>query len=163
MNGTDAKTRGAGLDDPAVMEFAVFCIENLARRRHKPPEAVYASLADRSDLLGSYVVPSYVFLHTQDKEYILDDIGRAMAVKGVLLPSGDGVTGPLNADPTLLQMKFARIVTKFAEKEKIPAEEALRFFYHSRLYPLLRDGVADLHCMSDEYIVEDLAREYREV
>lgn len=66
----------------------------------------------------------------------------------------------MNADPTLLQMKFARIVTKFAEKERIPAEEALRFFYHSRLYPLLRDGIADLHCMSDEYLVEDLVREY---
>lgn len=66
----------------------------------------------------------------------------------------------MNADPTLLQMKFARIVSKFAAKEKIPAGEALRFFYHSRLYPLLRDGVADLHCMSDEYIVEDLEREF---
>ena len=66
----------------------------------------------------------------------------------------------MNADPTLLQMKFARIVTKFAEKERIPADQALRFFYHSKLYPLLRDGVADLHCMCDEYIVEDLVREY---
>lgn len=66
----------------------------------------------------------------------------------------------MNADPTLLQMKFARIVSKFAAHEQIPAEEALRFFYHSRLYPLLRDGVADLHCMSDEYLVEDLAREF---
>ena len=72
-----------GLDDPAVMEFAVFCIENLAKRQHKGAEAVYAELADKSDLLRSYVVPSYDFLHTQDKEYILDDIERAMAVKGV--------------------------------------------------------------------------------
>lgn len=68
----------------------------------------------------------------------------------------------MTADPVLLQMKFARIVTKFAERERIPAEEALGFFYHSRFYPLLRDGVADLHCMSDEYIVEDLSRERAE-
>lgn len=74
---------GAGLDNPAVMEFAVFCIENLAKRQHKRAEAVYAELADRSDLLSSYVVPSYDFLHTQDKEYILDDIERAMALKGL--------------------------------------------------------------------------------
>ena len=66
----------------------------------------------------------------------------------------------MNADPVLLQMKFARIVTKFAERERIPAEDALRFFYRSRLYPLLRDGVADLHCMADEYIVQNLAEEY---
>ena len=74
---------GGGLEDPAVMEFAVFCIENLARRQGKGAEEVYAELADRSGLLGSYVVPSYDFLHTQDKEYILDDIERAMAAKGV--------------------------------------------------------------------------------
>lgn len=74
---------GRGLEDPSVMEFAVFCIENLARREGRPAEEVYAELADRSGLLGSYVVPSYDFLHTQDKEYILDDIERAMAAKGV--------------------------------------------------------------------------------
>lgn len=78
-------TVSAGLDDPAVMEFAVFCIENLARRHHKSAESVYSSIADRSDLLRSYLVPSYDFLHTQDKEYILDDIDRALAVKGVAL------------------------------------------------------------------------------
>lgn len=65
----------------------------------------------------------------------------------------------MKADPTLLQMKYARIVSKFAKKEGIPAAHALALFYHSRLYQLLRDGIADLHCMSDEYIVEDLSRE----
>lgn len=152
---------GTGLDNPTVMEFAVFCIENLAKRQHKGAETVYAELADKSDLLSSYVVPSYDFLHTQDKEYILDDIERAMAVKAVATLHGEECKDPVIAAPTLSQMKFARIVTKFAAKEKIPAEEAQRFFYYSRLSPLLRDGVADLHCMSDEYIVDDLAREYK--
>ena len=134
-----------GLDDPDVMVFAVFCIENLARRHQIPAESVYAAIADRSDLLDSYLVPSYDFLHTQDKEYILDDLDHALTVKGVTPSGGSWLGGTMNADPTLLQMKFARIVTKFAEKEGIPAEKALRFFYHSKLYPLLRDGVADLH------------------
>lgn len=74
-----------GLDDPAVMEFAVFCVENLARRHHRPAEEVYAALADRNDLLQSYLVPSYDFLHTQGKDYILDDIERAARAKGVAL------------------------------------------------------------------------------
>lgn len=65
----------------------------------------------------------------------------------------------MNADPTLLQMKFARIVTKLAVAAGIPAREALDFFYRSRLYPLLRDGVSDLHCMSDEYLVDELLEE----
>ena len=67
----------------------------------------------------------------------------------------------MNADPTLLQMKFARIVAKLSTAAGIPVREALDFFYRSQFYPLLRDGVADLHCMSDEYLVEDLLREYR--
>ena len=74
-----------GLENPAVMEFAVFCIENLARRHHAAAESVYALLADKSDLLRAYLVPSYDFLHTQDKEYILDDLDRALAAKGVAL------------------------------------------------------------------------------
>lgn len=80
-----APTSRGGLDDPAVMEFAVFCVENLARRHHRPAEDVYAALADRSDLLQSYLVPSYDFLHTQGKDYILDDLERAAAAKGVAL------------------------------------------------------------------------------
>lgn len=74
-----------GLNDPAVMMFAVFCIENLARRHQTPAESVYAAIADRSDLLNSYLVPSYDFLHTQDKEYILDDLDHALMAKGVSL------------------------------------------------------------------------------
>lgn len=76
---------GGGLDNPAVMEFAVFCIENLARRHGVPAEAVYGAMADRSGLLRSYLVPSYDFLHTQDKEYILDDLDRALAAEGIAL------------------------------------------------------------------------------
>lgn len=33
------------------------------------------------------------------------------------------------------------------------------FFYHSKEYELIRDGVSDLHCMSDGYLVEDLMEE----
>ncbi len=73
------------LANPAVMEFAVFCIENMARRHGVPAETVYAALADRSGLLRSYLVPSYDFLHTQDKEDILDDLDRALATEGVAL------------------------------------------------------------------------------
>ena len=85
MKTNDSPHDSGGLEDPAVMEFAVFCIENLARRHHAPAESVFSLIADRSDFLRSYLVPSYDFLHTQDKEYILDDLDRAMAVKGVSL------------------------------------------------------------------------------
>ena len=74
-----------GLEDPAVLEFAVFCIENLARRHNKGAESVFSAIARPNGILDTYIVPSYDFLHTQDKEYILDDIDRALAEKGISL------------------------------------------------------------------------------
>ena len=39
---------------------------------------------------------------------------------------------------------------------------ALDFFYHSQVYQLIRDGVSDMHCMSDAYLAEKLEQEYAE-
>lgn len=36
------------------------------------------------------------------------------------------------------------------------------FFYHSQVYQLIRDGVSDMHCMSDAYLAEELEQEYAE-
>jgi len=36
---------------------------------------------------------------------------------------------------------------------------ALDFFYHSEVYLLMRDGVSDMHCMSDDYLAEELIGE----
>ena len=35
-------------------------------------------------------------------------------------------------------------------------------FYHSQIYQLIRDGVSDMHCMSDAYLAEELEQEYTE-
>ena len=67
----------------------------------------------------------------------------------------------MTANPVLLQRKYARVIELFAEKAKISNSSALDFFYHSQERELLRDGVSDLHCMSDDYIAEDLLEEYR--
>lgn len=37
--------------------------------------------------------------------------------------------------------------------------EALAFFYHSDIYHLVRNGISDMHCMSDAYLAEDLMEE----
>lgn len=34
-------------------------------------------------------------------------------------------------------------------------------FYHSDEYTLVSQGISDMHCMSDEYLAEDLENEYR--
>ena len=66
----------------------------------------------------------------------------------------------MNANPILLQKKYARVVSLFAKKEQITLEEALDFFYHSLVYQLVSEGCSDMHCMSDVYLAEELIIEY---
>ena len=66
----------------------------------------------------------------------------------------------MNANPVLLQKKYARIIENFARKKNISIGESLDFFYHSFTYELMSKGISDMHCMSDEYLIEDLEREY---
>lgn len=68
----------------------------------------------------------------------------------------------MEADKTLLQMKYSRVVAMFAAQQGISVEDALDFFYHSETYQELREGIADLHCRSDQYVADELALEYRE-
>lgn len=64
------------------------------------------------------------------------------------------------ADKIVLQMKYARIVRLFADRLQIPYEEALAFFYNSDTYKLISNGVADIHCLSDEYLADELLMEW---
>lgn len=65
------------------LEFVIFVIENVAERLGLTGDAVYRRLAVDSDVLDSYVVPSFDVLHTQGKSYIVDDVIRAMRKAGV--------------------------------------------------------------------------------
>lgn len=67
----------------------------------------------------------------------------------------------MNANPILLQRKFTRVVGAFAQIAGLSLSDALDFFYNSELYPLVKEGVSDLHCMSDMYLAEELLDEYR--
>lgn len=67
----------------------------------------------------------------------------------------------MNANPILLQKKYARMIECFAKLQGISLDTALEFFYHSEVYLLIRDGVSDMHCMSDAYLAEELELEYK--
>lgn len=67
------------------LEFAVFCIENIAKRLGKNAEDVYRLLTEKSDILNSYIIPEYEMLHTQSKEYIIDDLISLMEERGIQL------------------------------------------------------------------------------
>ena len=62
----------------------------------------------------------------------------------------------------LLQKKYTRVVLAFSALVGLSLDEALSFFYHSDVYRLVSEGVSDMHCMSDAYLAEELAMEYRE-
>ncbi len=65
------------------LEFAVFCIENVADRLGVNPVNIYDAFTKKSDILNNYIVPEYEVLHTQGKSYIVDDILEVMRWKGI--------------------------------------------------------------------------------
>lgn len=65
------------------LEFAIFCIENVAARLGVSAEKVYYALTEKSDILNSYIIPCYDILHSQSKEYIEDDIISLMKKRGL--------------------------------------------------------------------------------
>ena len=67
----------------------------------------------------------------------------------------------MTANPILLQQKYARVIECFAKQQGLSLDEALGLFYHSEVYQLMRDGVSDIHCMSDAYLAKELEQEYQ--
>lgn len=66
----------------------------------------------------------------------------------------------MTANPILFQKKYSRVIERFANQQGISLDAALDFFYYSEVYQLIRDGVSDMHCMSDAYLAEELKQEY---
>ena len=64
--------------------FAIFCIEALADRLKLSGNAIYLLLSEKSDIFDGYIIPNYEALHTQGKEYIVDDLIAIMDEKGIL-------------------------------------------------------------------------------
>ena len=46
-------------------------------------ERVYQAFTEKSDILNDYIVPEYEILHTQSREYIVDDLLDVMKERGV--------------------------------------------------------------------------------
>lgn len=71
------------INNSRELEFAVFCVENVAAKLGVSAEEAYKAFADKSDILNGYIVPEYEVLHTQGKEYIVNDIIELMQERGV--------------------------------------------------------------------------------
>lgn len=66
------------------LEFVVFSIENVADKLGIPGNKVYQLLTSKNNILEGYIIPSYESLHTQSKEYIVNDIIDYMKEEGVV-------------------------------------------------------------------------------
>lgn len=66
------------------LEFIFFCIENTAKKLGVPAERLYDALK-KSGLLLDYLVANYEALHTQGKDYIVNDLIDTMKDAGVQL------------------------------------------------------------------------------
>lgn len=71
------------INNAQELEFAVFCIENVAAKLGVDAERVYSALTEKSNILYDYIVPEYDVLHTQSKEYIVNDILDVMKERSV--------------------------------------------------------------------------------
>ena len=148
------------------LKFAIFCIENVAARLNMNAEYIYQKITTNSNILNGYIVPEYDILHTQGREYIVNDLLDVMKENNVKVDMLDinlheRSRAGMTANPILLQKKYARVVECFAKQQNISLDAALEFFYHSETYQLIRDGISDMHCMSDAYLAEELEQEYK--
>jgi len=71
--------------DISVLEYVLFSIEGIAKKLGKDGREVYQILTEDSDILNSYIVPSYDVLHTQGKDYIIEDILDVMKKRGLAI------------------------------------------------------------------------------
>ena len=65
------------------LEFAIFCIENVAEALGVPGNAAYRKLAIESNMLSDYIFKHFDILHTQGSAWIREDLLAVMKKKGV--------------------------------------------------------------------------------
>ena len=68
---------------PERLEFVIFCLENVADSLKKPAPEVFDLWTRESDILYGYILPCYDVLHTQGKEYVVEDILEVMREEGL--------------------------------------------------------------------------------
>lgn len=67
---------------------------------------------------------------------------------------------PVTINETLLQMKYARIVSLLAKRLDIGEERALDIFYNSDTYRYMNLRLYHLHNMGDAYLVDEIIGEF---
>ncbi|OPJ57347.1 hypothetical protein [Clostridium oryzae] len=64
------------------------------------------------------------------------------------------------ANKTLLQSLYKDIIIEFSKKTGNSIEESMDYFYKSKTYELISEGIADMHCKGVKYLTDELMLEY---
>ena len=64
------------------MDFVVYCVENLANYISEDSVKVF-DLLDEKDLIEGYILKFYDILHTQSKDWIVEDLVEQLEKRGV--------------------------------------------------------------------------------
>ena len=59
--------------DELKLSFAASCVEGLARKTGKPYSEIYDRMS-KAEAIENYILPNYDTLHTESREYVLDDV-----------------------------------------------------------------------------------------
>ena len=65
------------------LEFLVFCIENYADKYNLDAKKVYNAFKENDNYIKNYIINNFDVLHTQGKNYIVDDLNRILNEKGI--------------------------------------------------------------------------------
>lgn len=70
--------------DEKILEFTIFCIDNLAEYLNKDTKEIYKLLKYDTDIIENYIIPCYEPLHTQSKSYIIQDLIDVLKERGAI-------------------------------------------------------------------------------
>lgn len=66
------------------LNFSIFMLYSLADKWKKTPGAVY-NILNTTGILDNYIIACYDILHTQGKEYLVEDITEYVKEKGIAI------------------------------------------------------------------------------
>ena len=66
----------------------------------------------------------------------------------------------MQANKVLLQKMYTKIIIEFSNQTGKSIEESMDYFYKSKTYDLVKDGVSDMHCRGYKYLADELMLEY---
>lgn len=66
----------------------------------------------------------------------------------------------MEANKILLQSLYKKIILRFSKMTGKSLEESMQYFYNSQTYEMISNGIADMHCKGEIYLVDELLLEY---